>query len=197
MEQEANWYKPAPGEPYRPLIAMPDQLREKIGQISARFSSCTANFFTAFDPPHALAPASELLPAVPAGVPNSVPAPSPTQDPGNKDPGSIAAPNPLPPVVPTVDQPKATSKPDPVSDHGTSNPEPDPADPAAHETSQSQSQNSPKDPNTDPVDSSNPQQGPAPKGDTDPKQDSDISSNPEAQKDPGEPHAPPHRSQQQ
>ena len=56
--QEANWYKPQPGEPYRPLIAMPSQLIQKI----PGFSYCGGTLFTAFDPPSALKVAPALAP---------------------------------------------------------------------------------------------------------------------------------------
>ena len=166
-------------------------------QISSRFSSCTADFFTAFDPPHVLAPASALLPAIPAGVPNPVPVPSPTQDPVVKDSAGGAGPSPLPPIVPTVDQPKATSKPDPISNLGTLDPSPGSDDSAAQETSPSQSHNGPEDPNTDPIQGSNPPQDPAPKEGTDPNQGSESGVDPEVPQNPGESNLRPHSSQQQ
>lgn len=56
---EANWYKPEPGEPYRPLIAMPSQLKQRIPW----FSFCE-NIFTAYDPPRALRSAPALAPVI-------------------------------------------------------------------------------------------------------------------------------------
>ena len=56
---EQNWYKPEPGEPYRPLIAIP----EKVRAINPWFSSCTDLWFDAVDPPSALAPEGGLLPS--------------------------------------------------------------------------------------------------------------------------------------
>lgn len=55
--QEANWYKPEAGQPYRPRIAIPSQLKQKIPW----FSFCT-DIFTAFDPPQPLQPAKSLVP---------------------------------------------------------------------------------------------------------------------------------------
>lgn len=48
---EADWYKPAPGEPYRPLIAMPSALRS----LQPQWQNChDPDFFTGLDPPRAL-----------------------------------------------------------------------------------------------------------------------------------------------
>ncbi len=81
--QEANWYKPEPGEPYRPLIAMPSQLKQEIPW----FSFCE-DVFTAYDPPRALRSAVALAPVItPASDPHTqklVPAPSQTVDLGAK-----------------------------------------------------------------------------------------------------------------
>ena len=59
-EQEENWYKPAPGEPYRPLIAIPQQLRD-IGPWSG---NCVELWFTGYDPPRALTPKAAMVPDV-------------------------------------------------------------------------------------------------------------------------------------
>ena len=79
--QEANWYKPEPGEPYRPLIAMPSQLKQDIPW----FSFCE-DVFTAYDPPRALRSAVALAPVItPASDPHTqklVAAPSQSVDPG-------------------------------------------------------------------------------------------------------------------
>ena len=81
LVQESNWYKPEPGEPYRPLVAMPSQLRQKIPW----FSFCE-DIFTAYDPPRALRSAAALAPAItPDSDPQTqkpVAAPSHTVDPG-------------------------------------------------------------------------------------------------------------------
>ena len=83
VAQEANWYKPEPGEPYRPLIAMPSQLKQKIPW----FSFCE-DIFTAYDPPRALRSAAALTPTITSDsdpqTQKPVAAPSPTVDPGAK-----------------------------------------------------------------------------------------------------------------
>ena len=122
MFQEANWYKPEPGEPYRPLIAMPNQLKQKIPW----FSSC-AEFFTAYDPPHALPTVTAFGPGPTPGrnakAPPPTPAPSATLDPGaRKTAGAV----PVPPVTddPAVRLPKATIGPVPLPKLGGPNSEP-------------------------------------------------------------------------
>lgn len=83
LVQEANWYKPEPGEPYRPLIAMPSQLKERIPW----FSFCS-DIFTAYDPPTALRSAPALAPVITPGsdakTQNLVAVPRPTMDLGAK-----------------------------------------------------------------------------------------------------------------
>ena len=185
--QEANWYKPAPGEPYRPLIAYPSQLKDKLIQISPRFSSCTADFFTAYDPPHALMPAAELVPvAVPTpttggvGHPNSAPVPSPTQDARftGKSAGS-GGPKLLPPIVPVVDQPKATMAPGPIQDDGGPDPGHGFIEPASHNASPIPSQNSPGNIDTNHNKEGDPVRGSSPDQDNDPRQsvESNLNSN--------------------
>ncbi len=176
MPQEMNWYKPAPGEPYRPLVAFPSQLNDKLVQISPRWSSCTDDFFTAYDPPRALKAAGELLrsPALPptaiaAGRPNPALAPSATPDPqaGGSSAGG-GGPRLLPPIAPVVDQPKVTPNPEPVSNDREFNPEPHLAKSAAHENTPSQLQPDPDTPNSE----SNP--GNDPKPASDPKESSRL-----------------------
>ena len=78
-----NFYKPAPGEPYRPLIAIPSQVRSMVPW----FQYCTDLWFTGFDPPKTLVPAVAMVPPVTSSdpVPPSVTAhASATQDPGAK-----------------------------------------------------------------------------------------------------------------
>ena len=74
--QEANWYKPEPGEPYRPLVAMPSQLKQRIPW----FSFCE-NLFTAYDPPTALRSAPALAPVI-----------TPDSDPQTQKPAAIPSP---------------------------------------------------------------------------------------------------------
>ena len=78
-----NFYKPAPGEPYRPLIAIPSQVRSMVPW----FQYCTDLWFTGFDPPKTLVPAAAMVspdttsdPVVPSITPKA----SATQDPGAK-----------------------------------------------------------------------------------------------------------------
>lgn len=168
--QEANWYKPAPGEPYRPLIAMPDQLSEKLREIDPRLSSCKANFFTAFDPPRALMPISALLPAESAGEPKPALVPSPTDGFGAREtiPGQGAAAK--PPSVPTVDQPKETIDSAPILTNESPATQHHSDDPAKNSIFPPQEQYSPGDPNTDNNQGSSPKSGKAPNKDTDPAQ---------------------------
>ena len=103
--QEENWYKPQPGEPYRPLIAMPKQIRE----LRAYYSRCTDNFFTGFDPPRTLAPAAALAPTTTTGDPEvstTVPKPSPTPDAGAKKTANIEPPMITPADRPVVGEPQ-------------------------------------------------------------------------------------------
>ena len=189
--QEANWYKPEPGEPYRPLIAMPS----KINQLGGWLRYCGGGFFTAYDPPHALVTEAALLPPTSAGDPKSTPAPSPTQDPLAGATVSTL----LPAIIPTVDQPKVTKSPVPISKHVSTNSDPQSKAPAAQDTSPSESTPTPgyynqgsvhnqgsvssqgsgsneySDPSkgTNPNQSSNSKQGSSSKQDGDSKQDSD------------------------
>ena len=81
--QEENWYKPQPGEPYRPLVALPKQLQK----LNTFFERCSDLFFTGFDPPKTLVPAAALSPATTTDqpeAPTSAPKPSPTLDTGAK-----------------------------------------------------------------------------------------------------------------
>ena len=77
--QQTNWCKPEPGEPYRPLIAIPS----KVLEIDPWFGNCTPMWFSAYDPPSALRPATALAPIITANDPQSlpvIPMPSPTLD---------------------------------------------------------------------------------------------------------------------
>ena len=108
--QEKNWYKPEPGEPYRPLIAIPSRVKE----IQPWLSYCTEVFFTAYDPPTVLRAASALAPPVPSSDPEAhpkipIPVPSPTVDPVARQTVGSKPSIPLPASTPTMDQPKATS----------------------------------------------------------------------------------------
>ena len=88
---EANWYKPAPGEPYRPLIALPS----KVLSLDPSWADCTdAFYFTGLDPPRTLQAGRRMGPGSGAG--------SQSADPGQSVPAQ--APNTGPafnPALPT------------------------------------------------------------------------------------------------
>ena len=110
LVQESNWYKPEPGEPYRPLIAMPSQLRQQIPW----FSFCE-DIFTAYDPPRALRSAAALAPTITSDsdpqTQKPVAAPSHTVDPGPR----ITAASKLSTSVPMA-APAAQKTPSPPAD---------------------------------------------------------------------------------
>ena len=88
--QEENWYKPQPGEPYRPLIALPRQIKE----IDPWCQNCTDLFSTAFDPPHTLVPATAMVPEPTTSQlidPPMMPTPSPALDVGPQKTSEIKA----------------------------------------------------------------------------------------------------------
>ncbi len=72
-----DWYKPAPGEPYRPLIALPEKVRE----LDPWWSACTdAYYFTGLDPPRTLRKEDALItPASPAANHDPTITPDPVQ----------------------------------------------------------------------------------------------------------------------
>lgn len=178
--QEANWYKPEPGEPYRPLLAMPNKLRHAQPWLSF----CGDAFFTAYDPPHALVTEAALLPPTSAGDPKPVSVPSPTQDTGARATISGDGSIPKPAIVPTMDQPKATPNPPPTK-NGDPSPMSQSKNPAASDTSPSDSKATPESPNvgSDPKKGSDSNQGSDPKQETgpdhgrDPKQHSNFQQN--------------------
>lgn len=95
-----------PGEPYRPLIAMPSQIR----QMSPWFSFCTG-YFTAYDPPTALKAATAYGPG-PTPADDRKPQPLPpepsiTPRPGARKTAPGAGSIPLPTEVPIKKSPKA------------------------------------------------------------------------------------------
>ena len=82
--QEANWYTPEPGQPYRPLIALPQQLQA----LDPAFANFQDIFFKGYDPPRALVPATAMAPIVTQAEPQPstiAPRPSATPDPGPKE----------------------------------------------------------------------------------------------------------------
>ena len=76
----SQWYKPEPGEPYRPLIVFPSKLLD----IDTLWKVCTQGYFTGYDPPRTLDPATAMVPKVtPPSNPNPdprPPKPAATQD---------------------------------------------------------------------------------------------------------------------
>lgn len=184
--QEANWYKPELGEPYRPLVAWPSKLRQMGGELEF----CVGDFFTAYDPPYALKTEAALLPPVSAGDPNSAQVPSPTQDPGAGATVASIESTLKPAIVPTVDQPKATITSTPIPDDKRPSPDLPSGDPAAHFTSPSKSTPDPGNPKPgsssdddgDPNHSSNSNHG------SDPSQDGnhDQDGNAEHESDPNQ-----------
>ena len=157
---------------------MPNQLTEKLREIDPRFSSCKADFFTAFDPPRALVPMSALLPPEPAGEPKPAPVPSPTNGFGARETiaGKGAAPE--PPSVPTVDQPKETIDSAPILTNESPATQHHSDDPARNNISPPQGQHDPGDPQIDNNQGSGPKSGIAPNKDTDPAQN-EINANSE------------------
>ena len=69
----SQWYKPEPGEPYRPLIMFPSKLLD----IDPLWKVCTQGPFTGYDPPRTLDPATAMVPKVtPPSNPNPDPRPA-------------------------------------------------------------------------------------------------------------------------
>ncbi len=86
---------PAPGEPYRPLLALP----KKFMEIDPAYSLVSDAFFTAYDPPKTLAVATAMAPdvtTVQATASPMVPTPGPVVDMGAsktaemKEPSSVS-----------------------------------------------------------------------------------------------------------
>ena len=124
---------------------MPDQLRRKFAQRDPSISSCTASFFTEYDLPRALVPASGLLPFIYAGTPKPAPVPSPTLDPGPMTGGDFTL---VPLVLPSMDQLKATANSASIPSHGRPIPTNDSNNPAALEYPTLQPHSNPEDPDT-------------------------------------------------
>ncbi|KAL9630045.1 MAG: hypothetical protein Q9164_006608, partial [Protoblastenia rupestris] len=106
--QSANWWKPRKGEPYRPLIALPSQIKY---DIDPWWANCTDYDFKAFDPPRTLEPAKAMAPKVTADDPKPSPVeakPSPAQDIPAKETGANDDPAPSPADTPVAAQPQRT-----------------------------------------------------------------------------------------
>ena len=184
IPQEANWYTPEPGVPYRPNIAMPDQLKRKLMQEYSFFSSfpsCIAGFFAAVDPPHALRTEALLLPPLPPNDPKPAPVPSPTQDPGPGETPAHKRPILVPAGVPTVEQPEPTVMLAPSPNHGEPVPRPHSNDHRPYDVLPPDSVPSARHTNQ----GSHPKQGNEPKQDSNPSQ---TDRNVEQVKDPSKSH---------
>ncbi|KAK3167878.1 hypothetical protein OEA41_004324 [Lepraria neglecta] len=96
---EENWYKPEAGEPYRPLIAIPNQVVE----LATWFTNCAQLFFTGIDPPSTLVPAASMVPDVTCGNPD------PTADPAARQTLTGPEATPTPGQAPKLPQPEATA----------------------------------------------------------------------------------------
>ena len=169
IPQEANWYTPEPGVPYRPNIAMPDQLKRKLMQeypFFSSFPSCIAGFFAAVDPPHALRTEALLLPPLPPNDPKPAPVPSPTQDPGPGETPAHKRPVLVPAGVPTVEQPEPTTKLGSSPNHGEPVPGPHSNDHGPYDVSPPDSIPSARHTNQ----GNHPKQGNEPKQDSNPSQ---------------------------
>lgn len=182
--QEENWYKPQPGEPYRPLIAIPSKLKEKIPFLS----HCLDELFTAYDPPSTLKPGIALAPPISYYDPKPQPwAPisSLTSSSVNKETFGAEASIPVPASTPVLDQPKATVM---VTATNPKQKEPDPgpqpSDPAAQESPPSQSR--PKVPvtNSDPKGENDAPQGSDPIQGNDSNEDSGHAKDPKLSNNP-------------
>ena len=82
--QEQNWYKPEPGQPYRPFLALPDRVKD----IAPWLAVCADSGFSCYDPPRALTAATAMVPDITSNIPTThplAPMPSPTVDPGPRD----------------------------------------------------------------------------------------------------------------
>lgn len=85
-----DWYKPAPGDPYRPLIALPSKVRS----IDPWWNTCTdAFYFTGYDPPRSLIAATEMVnPAMTAVDPGVTASPAQHIPPLPSDTGATLKP---------------------------------------------------------------------------------------------------------
>ena len=137
--QTDQWYKPEPGEPYRPVISFPS----KVFEIDPLWKSCSTGIFIGLDPPIALHPATAMVPQV-----------TPTDNTHPKQVGAKPSPSPkgLPeptakPPVHQVPPARNTEVPnpannDPSRDNGESNSQPE-SDPSTFESASNS--NDPKD----------------------------------------------------
>ena len=167
------------GPPYNPILLPPAQLTA----LDPDWEACTAwddggenaydLFFGFYDPPRVLNTAPALdEPSTTPPDPTARQTPSAVQPAGSRlsvDPASI----PLPAVIPTLDQPKATSNAAPAPPKEGADLGPQQNDPTAQENSPPQSQPNAARPNSDPNGDNDPQGGSPPKPASDLDQASD------------------------
>lgn len=147
--QEQNWWKPQPGEPYRPLIAIPKQIQE----INSFFEGCRDDFFTGFDPPGSLSRATALVPTTTTGdskVFTTAPKPSPTLDAGAKKTANSKISKSTPANIPAVGQAQESTSQVLDPKHKLFDPETEPKDPRPLESSLAQPPFNPKETSSDP-----------------------------------------------
>ena len=133
----SQWYKPEPGEPYRPLIVFPSKLLD----MNPLWKVCTPGYFTGYDPPRTLDPAAAM-------VPKATLQSNPNPDPGQARP--VATQDSLPRRTTTsTDHTKTSSDPSLAKSHGSSGVQED----------QSQRSDPPRDTKKAPVDPSSNNQG--------------------------------------
>ena len=98
----ANWWKAAPGEPYRPLIALPQNIEQRYTE----FSTCFNGFLTLLDPPKALTPEAAMVSRTPFPTSSQI---LHTLEPNMPDrPGSSTS-RASPVAFPVADLPRETS----------------------------------------------------------------------------------------
>ncbi|CAD6592857.1 MAG: hypothetical protein ASARMPRED_006756 [Alectoria sarmentosa] len=147
--QEQNWYKPQPGEPYRPLIAIPKQIQK----INSFFEGCRDDFFTGFDPPRSLSRATALVPTTTTGdskIFTTAPKPSPTLDAGAKKTTDSKISKSTPAKTPAVGQAQKSTSQALDPKHKLFDPETEPKDPKPLESSLAQPPLNPKETSSDP-----------------------------------------------
>ena len=100
LRQKANWYKPAPGEPYVPRLAFPTRLKS----LNPLWTSCKGDLFVGYDPPRALIPVSAVDPLT-TSVSSTT-----TKLHDDGDPDIVRFPTPAPISRAELDQPKQTAE---------------------------------------------------------------------------------------
>ena len=111
----SQWYKPEPGEPYRPLIIFPSKLLD----IDPLWKVCTQGYFTGYDPPRTLDPATAMVPKVTSPS-------NPSPDPRPATPAATQENLPKKTTTP-ADPSKTSGDPSLAKSHGSSGMEVDPS----------------------------------------------------------------------